>query len=75
MMCNNDILQYTMQWDRSQIHLEKQNSKYIEGCKGFVELAFGHSAINGKISYQCRTCKNNKMLDKDMVLFHLLTKG
>ena len=74
MMCNSVILPYTMQWDRSWVHLAKQNDKYIEGCQGFVELAFGHSAINDKISCPCRICKNNKMLDKDKVLFHLLTK-
>lgn len=75
MMCNSVILPYTMQWDRSWVHLAKQNDKYIEGCQGFVELAFGHSAINGKINCPCKNCKNNKRLDKDNVLFHLLTKG
>ena len=48
MLCNNVILQYTIQWDMSWVHLEKQNDKYIEGCEGFVELAFIYSAINGK---------------------------
>ena len=75
MLCNRVILQYTIQWDRSWVHLEKQNDKYKERCEGFAELVFVHSAINGKISCPCRVCKSNKMLDKDNVLFHLLTKG
>ena len=40
----------------------------------FVELAFGHFAINNKISYPCRDCKK-KIFYKDNVIFHLLTKG
>ena len=64
-----------MKWDRSWLHLEKTSDKYIEGCGVFVELAFSHSAINNKISCPCRNCWNKKMLDKDMVLLHLLTKG
>jgi len=55
--------------------LEKINVKYRDECEEFVELAFDHSAINNKISYPCRDFKNKKMLDKDNVTFHLLTKG
>ena len=64
-----------MKWDRSWVHLEKTNVKYRHGCEEFVELAFSHSSINNEISYPCRDCKNKKILDKDNVTFHLLTKG
>ena len=65
-----------MKWNRSWVHLNKINVKYRDGCEEFVELAFDHSAIKNKISYPYRDCKNKKkMLDKDNVTFHLLTKG
>ena len=34
--------------------------KYKDGCDEFAELAFDHLAINNKISYPCRDCKNKK---------------
>ena len=49
--------------------------KYRNGCEDFVELSFHHSTINNKISCPCRDCKNKKMLEKDNMTFHLLTKG
>ena len=49
--------------------------KYIDECEEFVELSFGLSTINNKISCPCRDCKNKKMLEKDNMTFHLLTKG
>ena len=64
-----------MKWDRSWVHLEKTNVKYRNRCEEFVELAFHHSAINNKISCSCRDYKNKKMLEKDNVMFYLLTKG
>ena len=56
--------------------LEKKiNVKYRQRCEGFVELAFGLSAINDKISYPFRDCMNKKMLAKDNMMFHLLRGG
>jgi len=49
--------------------------KYRNGCEKFIELTFDHSVINNKLSYPCRDYKNKKILDKDNVTFHLLTKG
>ena len=53
----------------SLVHLEKTKVKYRNECEEFVELAFHHSTINVGI------VKTKKMLDKDNVTFHLLTKG
>jgi len=39
---------------------KKINVKYRQRCEGFVELAFGLSAINDKISYPFRDCMNKK---------------
>jgi len=49
---------------------------YYNGVQGFVNYALSNprNISGGSIRCPCKTCKNKKFLDPDVVMIHLLQK-
>ncbi|KAK4259215.1 hypothetical protein QN277_005569 [Acacia crassicarpa] len=60
--------------DKSWIIKPRNSIEYEEGVRRFIDFAFQHSSIEGKILCPCSPCGFIKWLSKETVYDHLLCK-
>ena len=60
--------------DKSWISLPRSSPQYLVGLNQFLDYAFMHSSVRGKIRCPCEKCKFDKWKTRDEVVIHCLDK-